>query len=312
MSRLPQPTRDIKQALSDMDEHGYCMVAGRLNANQMAAMTERYAEQMAAEAKATGKSFSMDRDDMRGQLTGPLNKGRIWRDMITPNDITHQIAAHALTPAVTARLVQQHNLEQRYIISSMNVLFKRREVMPESKAAGGKVVPHMAEVWHIDQSFIPWHTEAPLSVNSFTALTDYTVGNGATIVVPGSHRKPTPKSWAEFDGAGKVHAEMPAGTTLLIDARIWHAAGLNVNGELRGSANIHYIVPWLRQGWNAVTNLRQDVVDELSDTQLKMLGFDTMCQSEYGAFAGPNIIEPTIGRENVTVKQRSFGELHLA
>jgi hypothetical protein len=58
-------------------------------------------------------------------------------------------------------------------------------------------------------------------------------------------------------------------------------------------------------------NLRQEVVDDLSDAQLKVCGFDTLFQSDYGAFAGPNIIEPTLGRTNVTVKAKAIGELHL-
>ena len=43
-----------------------------------------------------------------------------------------------------------------------------------------------------------------------------------------------------------------------------------------------------------------------------MCGFDTMFQSEYGSFAGPGIIEPTLGRNNLTVKQPGLGELHLS
>jgi ectoine hydroxylase-related dioxygenase (phytanoyl-CoA dioxygenase family) len=104
---------------------------------------------------------------------------------------------------------------------------------------------------------------------------------------------------------------MPAGTALLVEGRTWHAAGMNTNGQLRASITAMYCTPWVQQTWNAPMNLRQDVVDALSDAQLKLCGFDTLFQSEYGAFSGPNIIEPTLGRTNVTVKAQAIGELHL-
>jgi ectoine hydroxylase-related dioxygenase (phytanoyl-CoA dioxygenase family) len=302
------PTDDLDRAKHYMDVHGYCLVAHRLSADQLAAMTARFIEQMTAQAQMDGKSFSIDEKMLRGQLTGALNKGKIWQDMIDPDAMAHKVAAHALAPSVPAGVAKQHNLEQKFIIASMNVLFKRLELAPQGY---GEAVPHMAEIYHIDQGYCPWHTPSPLSVNSFTALTDYTVGNGATIVVPGTHKQAPPNDWADYKGEGRVHLEIPAGTTIMVDGRVWHAAGLNVNGELRGSANMHYIAPWIRQTWPFALNLRQEVVDQLSDTQKKMLGFDTMFQSEYGGFAGPGIIEPVLGRENVTVKQRAIGELRL-
>ena len=106
--------------------------------------------------------------------------------------------------------------------------------------------------------------------------------------------------------------EAPAGTAILVDGRTWHTAGVNTNGELRVSLAAYCTTPWMRQRWPMSMNLRQDVVDQLNEGQLLMCGFDTMFQSEYGSFAGPGIIEPTLGRSNVTVKQNGIGSCTLS
>src|SRR5262249_28514497 len=161
---------------------------------------------------------------------------------------------------------------------------------------------HLNPLFHIDQGMVPTWTEYPLVVNCFYCLTEYTRENGGTLVVPGTHLRPTP-DWDTYSGEDAIAIECPAGTALLVDARCWHAAGVNSNGALRVSRGAYCTSAWVRQRWPMSMNLRQDVVDQLTEGQLLMCGFDTMFQSEYGSFAGPGIIEPTLGRNNVTVKQ---------
>ena len=63
--------------------------------------------------------------------------------------------------------------------------------------------------------------------------------------------------------------------------------------------NGYYCAPYLRQRELFSMNLRQDVIDELSDEQLKLLGFETSYLY--------NLIEPTLGRRNVKGSTRSQG-----
>lgn len=305
--QLPEPTRDVHRANRDMGEHGYALIADVVTRPQIETMTKRFAEQAVAEAALRGEHLSIDDERLFVSIHGLLNKGRIWRDLLDPDSVLHQVVGHALRPSVNEKVAEQFNLEQAFILSTLAGLFKRKEHDP---VPGDGPKGHQSLMFHIDQAQVPGHLEFPLVVNTFTALTDFTAGNGATMVVPGTHTL-VPPAWDQFSGEAAVPIEMPAGTTLVVEGRTWHAAGVNTNGDLRASVNAMYCTPWVQQTWNAPMNLRQDVVDALSDAELKLCGFDTLFQSEYGAFSGPNIIEPTLGRTNVTVKTPAIGELHL-
>ena len=98
-------------------------------------------------------------------------------------------------------------------------------------------------------------------------LTDFTVENGATIIVPGSHRKSDhPRTNGVLDPKQPLEGEQrllgKAGSVGIFDTRMWHAIAPNVSSEDRVSVIVRY-APWwlnldpLRPG----TIDRQDIVD---------------------------------------------------
>ena len=302
------PTKDLERAANDLKVHGYALIADDLNQSQIDAMIERIGEQAIAEARLRGETLSLDEEYLRVDIGGLLNKGKIFQTLLDVHSPLHRLVDRSLTPTVSAAIAKEHGLEQRFILSSVNATFKRRERMPEAAHAKEG---HYALLFHIDQAFMPIHTPFPVALNSFRCLTDYTYENGATMVIPGTHES-APPDWGTFSGEGAIPVEAPAGTCIVVDGRIWHAGGMNINGKLRASITAYYGAPWVRQTWSMPLNLRQEVVDALSDDQLKLCGFDTMFQSAYGAFVGPNIIEPLLGRSNVSNKIPAIGELHLS
>ena len=102
---------------------------------------------------------------------------------------------------------------------------------------------------------------------TFWMLTDFTEENGATIVVPGSHRKPNhPRKGGGVDPNAPHPDECrllgSAGTVAVCDARLWHAVATNRTDRDRVAVIVRY-APWwlnldpLRPG----TIDRQDIVD---------------------------------------------------
>ena len=307
VKQLPAPTRDRDQANRDMAEHGYALVADALRPDQVERLKARLIEQALAEGPLRGEQRSMDDEQLRYDVGALLNKGDVFLEVVDPEALLFQVVGDVLAPCVAPELAQAHNLQQRFLLSGLDGTVKRREVAASAETADK---PHLSPMFHIDQAMIPKWQDYPVAVNNFFCLTDYTAENGATLVVPGTHLTPPP-AWGQYSDEGAIPIEVPAGTGILMDGRTWHAAGINTNGVVRISLSAYCAAPWIRQRWPMSMNLRQDVVDKLTDAQLLMCGFDTMFQSEYGSFAGPGIIEPTLGRNNLTVKQQSIGELHL-
>ncbi len=87
-----------------------------------------------------------------------------------------------------------------------------------------------------------------LNLVTMWMLTDYTIENGGTIVIPGSHkRNSSPQHgtssdpWARY--AGEVQLQGKAGDVGLFDARTWHAIAPNVSTQDRVGFIVRY-APW--------------------------------------------------------------------
>ncbi len=99
-----------------------------------------------------------------------------------------------------------------------------------------------AQVLHYEQGIYPLPRDRDVMLTALWALDDFTAANGATRVVPGSHRRPAGKP--ELHEA--IPAEMPAGSVLLFSGRLYHGAGPNTTAAPRLGVVIDYIQPWLR------------------------------------------------------------------
>ncbi len=81
-------------------------------------------------------------------------------------------------------------------------------------------------------------------------MTDYTIENGGTMVIPGSHKRDyAPRHGTEHDPKAKYEGEVQlqgkAGDVGLFDARTWHAIAPNVTQEERIGVIVRYAPWWL-------------------------------------------------------------------
>jgi len=98
-----------------------------------------------------------------------------------------------------------------------------------------------AQVLHYDQGIYPLPRDRDVMLTAIWALDDFTAGNGATQVIPGSHQ-PAVKP----DAALAVPVDMPAGSVLLFSGRLHHGAGANTSTKTRLGVVLDYQQPWLR------------------------------------------------------------------
>jgi ectoine hydroxylase-related dioxygenase (phytanoyl-CoA dioxygenase family) len=130
-----------------------------------------------------------------------------------------------------------------------------------------------SQMIHRDQwafDFVPFPTGYEVQCNTIWAMTDFTEQNGATRLVPGSHRL---EGRREFTQAETVPAEMPAGSVLFYTGSLYHGAGANRSHELRYGLNITYAVSWLRQEENQYLSVPADVARDLPDSLLRLMGY---------------------------------------
>lgn len=131
-------------------------------------------------------------------------------------------------------------------------------------------------------SFLPRSFE--IEVASIVALSDFTAENGATLVVPGSHR------WAfdePLDYADAVPAVMPAGSALLYLGSTAHAAGHNrTSDNLRRGMHVSFCLGWLRTEENNYLAAPIEEVRHYSRRAQQLLGYGAHDASPEGGCLG--------------------------
>lgn len=129
---------------------------------------------------------------------------------------------------------------------------------------------------HRDMPFVP---ETPLSINVVWMLDDFTEENGATRVVPGSHRRP---EGPERDRVypDEVLAVAPAGTLLLFDTMTWHGGGPNRTDRLRRGIHVHYCRSWVRPQRDHPRSMDAASLAGASPLLIRLLGYHSQMEFE--------------------------------
>ena len=125
---------------------------------------------------------------------------------------------------------------------------------------------------HADDQLIPLpRPHVPIVCNSMWAITDFTRENGATRLLPGTHREPGfPDPFGEYP---TIVAEMKRGSVLVFNGSIWHGGGANSTNERRVGVAMNYCAGWMRQQENQQLGIPLEVARGFSPRLRRLAGF---------------------------------------
>jgi ectoine hydroxylase-related dioxygenase (phytanoyl-CoA dioxygenase family) len=140
---------------------------------------------------------------------------------------------------------------------------------------------------HADQNYVPspWPTY-PVAMNLVWALDDFTVENGATHFLPGSHRATRgPEPARAYPNTVPILCD--AGSLIVMDGRVWHHTGINTTSDRKRAALLTYFVNWFiipQSDWDKV--ISPQVKKQLSPLMRELLGFGERASMVLEQFEG--------------------------
>lgn len=125
--------------------------------------------------------------------------------------------------------------------------------------------------WHRDLPYQHFLSTTPLAINALFCLDDFTTQNGATFVLPASHKSASFPS-AAYVKRNALQVVAKAGDFILLDCMMFHAGGFNTTSVTRRAVNHLYNIPFLKQQILIPQHIRHL---KLSSEQRQLLDFDS-------------------------------------
>lgn len=254
----PADTAAITAALA---EHGAVIVHNFLTAEVLAAFNAEVDELIEREGgvqrgfpnEAIAEFFG----DKVNHLSGLAGKSRNFSEHVLCHPAYMAVCDAVLTPNCSDYQLNIAHLMERAPGSSAQILHRD------------------AWVW---KRFPP--VEGEIQVASLVALTDFTVDNGGTLLVPGSHRWPEERYPEDSEA---VATEMPAGSAVIYLGNTYHAGGTNSTADtVRRGLHVSYTLGWLRTEENQCLATPLEVARTLPRRAQELLGFGVHDDIEMG------------------------------
>ena len=229
----------VDDVVGEMERDGFAIVEGMLSAKEAAAIRTEITEIL--KATPTG------RNDFEGFSTR-----RIY-NVFGKTRSFDRLATHPLVLGLLDSV-----LGPSYQLSAPTGI----EIGPGEKAQN----------LHTDDGVYPLpRPHGEVVVNTMWALDDFTEANGATRLVPGSHR------WVDErpdDSTPVMRAEMPAGSMLAYRGSLYHGGGANQTDRPRFGMILEYVAGWLRPQENHLLGVPREVARGLPKRLQELLGYN--------------------------------------
>lgn len=159
------------------------------------------------------------------------------------------------------------------------------------------------QIIHRDDLMFPSpHTGQEWMINCMWAVDDFTLENGATHVVPGSHK------WAperQPEDSEILQAEMKSGSVLIYFASLLHGGGANKSSLSRTGVVLSYSLGWLRQAENQYLAVPLSTAKGLPERLQKLLGY-FIHEPNLGCVEGQDPIQILQGRNIINAGFEEF------
>ncbi|MFW7343415.1 phytanoyl-CoA dioxygenase family protein [Pollutimonas sp. H1-120] len=102
------------------------------------------------------------------------------------------------------------------------------------------------DAWHRDLPYQHFVSDRPIIINALYCVDEFTLENGATYVLPGSHKYSSFPS-NEYISKNSIQICAPAGSFIILDGMLYHRGSKNNTKHARRAINHVYTIPHIKQ-----------------------------------------------------------------
>ncbi|KIW29162.1 uncharacterized protein PV07_04998 [Cladophialophora immunda] len=251
LTRRPLPSDPAVRAdVEHVLEHGYVIIPNCFSAAEAREARDEISRLLAKDSSPEGQQQPLvGRNSFEGLNTNRiyslLNKSRVFDKFV-------------ILPRVLA--LNDFFLDQGYLLSAFHTI----SINPGEQA----------QALHHDDGYIQFpRPRLPFGAAIMVAFDEYTAQNGATRIIPGSHkwdssRRGTPEE--------TIPALCPEGGVVYFISTLWHGGGANVSDKPRQSATVQYCQPYIRPIENQILAVDPRKLDSIPPRIVEMMGYKHM------------------------------------
>ena len=219
-------------------ENGYLLVENVLSAEKLAKTGDALEKRYELEGSRAGSEGSINPGVRR--LCNLFSKGLVWEELgVEP--ITIEVAKLTIGDDIRWQAMNFH------------------DPIP------GEPIAHQAI--HADRWFFPNCTGY---MNVCWVIDDMTVENGATRIVPGSHKGPWPQDVLNDEETravieGEIYTECPAGSVVFCHGDVWHGGRANYSQSTRRAIHMGFSCPNTAPQYEISDTLTSEIRERLGD-----------------------------------------------
>lgn len=211
---------DAAAAIENLQSLGYAVLDGGYTSDQIAAFREAFDIARQKSEREAGGQDVLQALDEHNTIRAPLYFNRDLLSLATNPGVLEVVGS---------------------LIGGYQVLSQQNGIINPPDGA-----EYNQGAWHRDLPYQHVVFSRPMAINALFCVDDFTEENGATLVLPASHKQEAfPSSHYIAANARKVLA--PAGSYILLDCMCYHTGGSNRTGTPRRAVNHVYTSPVLRQ-----------------------------------------------------------------
>lgn len=250
----------LARAIEQIKLVGFAVVDGGYDPASLGRLSAAFERVLESTQKLYGGREELERIDEHNTIRAPLAHDRLFL----------QLAMNANVLEVCRRLIGDY-----IILNQQNGIINPPNAQQYNQAAYHRDLPY--------QHFV---SSRPLAINALFCLDPFTFQNGATLVVPASHKEEAFPSDSAVE-ALQTTVTAEAGCFLVLDAMLFHRGGVNQTSRARRAVNHLYTIPLMRQQIDLPSFLGPDYAEDKQTRRL--LGYEVQTPRDVSAFYGARL-----------------------